>query len=140
MARPSRARPEENRVEAKRPERVPLGTGRNVLTAPKREGYRRRFINVVGDRVAQALAAGYQLVEDNNVYVGDKDAASQNVSLGSGAEVSVDRNGMRAVLMEIPEELAREDDERKARDVDERERAITKKGDEKGYYGGVKIS
>ena len=140
MARPSRSNPEVTSVEAKRPKRVPLGAGRNVLTAPKRDGYRRRYINDVGDRIERAIAAGYQVVDDKGVYVGDKDAASQNVSVGTGAEVSVSQDGMRAVLMVLPEELAREDDELKMRDIDEKEAAIVNKGDEEGYYGGVKVT
>ena len=140
MAR-TRQRPEETRVEAKRPEvvekRVPLGAGKNVLTAPQREGFRRRFLNDEGDRIALAKRAGYQVVEDLGVEVGDEDVTNRNVSLGTGAEVTVNRDGMKAILMELPEEYGKEDDERKAKDIDERERSITDKGKQQGYYGDV---
>lgn len=138
MARQISKRPEDNRVEDKRPKRVPLGTGKNVLTAPFREGFRRRFFNDEGDRLKNALLAGYHFVEEN-VLVGDEDVTPRNTSLGARTEVTVFRDGTKAILMEISEELAREDDERKAREIDEGEQAITNKPNEEGYYGSVKI-
>ena len=138
MPRKASKRPEDNRVEDKRVKRVPLGAGKNVLTAPIREGYRRRFINVEGDRVQRALAAGYTVVEEN-LQVGDADVTPRNTSLGASTEVTAFRDGTKTLLMEIPEDLAKEDDERKAREVDRGEAAIKYKPEEKGYYGKIDL-
>ena len=138
MARQISKRPEDNRVEDKRPTRVPLGTGKNILTAPTREGFRRRFFNDEGDRIKRAKAAGYEIVQEN-VQVGDEDVTPRNTALGAMTEVTAFRDGTKAILMEIPEELAKEDDERKAKEINEGEQAITNKPNEEGYYGSVKI-
>lgn len=139
MEKQTSKRPEDNRIEDKRPERAPLGTGKNVLTAPTRPGYRRRFINDDGDRLKNALAAGYTIVGEN-AQVGDEDVTPRNTALGARTEVTAFRDGTKAILMEIPEELALEDDERKARIADAEEEAIINKPNEDGYYGSVKIS
>lgn len=136
--RPEDNRPEDNRVEDKRPERVPLGTGKNVLTAPQRDGYRRRFINDDGDRLKNALAAGYTFVEEN-VQVGDEDITPRNTSLGARTEITAFRDGTKAFLMELPEELAKEDDALKAKAVDSAEEAILNKPNEEGFYGEIKL-
>ena len=38
---------------------------RNILTAPTREGYHRRFVNDTGDRVGQFLNMGWSIVTDD---------------------------------------------------------------------------
>lgn len=85
--------------------RVPLGT-RNVLTAPKKSGFVRRFVNDKGDRVENFKAAGWNVVEDK-VQVGDPKIGRAS-SLGSLVNPDVG-SGQRAVLMELPEDLYNED-------------------------------
>ena len=84
--------------------RVPLGT-RNILTAPKKSGFVRRFVNDKGDRIESFKAAGWDAVED--VQVGD-DKIGKASSMGSMTNPHVG-GGQRAVLMEIPEDLYNED-------------------------------
>jgi len=85
--------------------RVPLGT-RNVLTAPKKSGFVRRFVNDKGDRIENFKAAGWNTV-DENVQVGDPKIGRAS-SLGSLVNPHVG-GGQRAVLMELPEEIYNED-------------------------------
>jgi len=92
-----------------RPVRVPLGT-RNVLTAPKRKGYVRRFVNIEPGRIEQFEAAGYTVVKEN-VQVGDP-KIGKNLRPGSGVSLPVG-GGTSTVLMEIKEEYYKEDQKAK---------------------------
>ncbi len=81
--------------------RVKLGT-RNILSAPKKAGFVRRFVNDIGDRVQIFKEAGWNTVDDVN-QVGDPKLGRPTL-IGSGANPHVG-GGQRAVLMEIPEEF-----------------------------------
>ena len=81
--------------------RVKLGT-RNILSAPQKPGFVRRFVNDTGDRVQLFKEAGWNTVDDVN-QVGDPKLGTAS-SIGSGANPHVG-GGQRAVLMEIPEEF-----------------------------------
>ena len=85
--------------------RVPLGT-RNILTAPKKSGFVRRFVNDKGDRVENFKAAGWDAV-DEDMQVGDPKIGKAS-TMGSLVNPHVG-GGQRAVLMEIPEDLYNED-------------------------------
>lgn len=85
--------------------RIPLGT-RNVLTAPKKPGFVRRFVNDQGDRIENFKAAGWNVV-DEQLQVGDA-KSGQVGSLGKLTNPHVG-GGQRAVLMELPEDLYNED-------------------------------
>ena len=85
--------------------RIPLGT-RNILTAPKKPGFVRRFVNDKGDRIESFKDAGWNAV-DEDVQVGDPKVGKAS-SMGSLANPHVG-GGQRAVLMEIPEEIYNED-------------------------------
>ena len=85
--------------------RIPLGT-RNVLTAPKKPGFVRRFVNDKRDRIQQFKDAGYSIVEEE-IQVGDAKIGKAS-QLGSNVDVQVG-SGQRAVLMEIPEKYYYED-------------------------------
>jgi len=86
--------------------RIPLGT-RNVLTAPKRDGFVRRFVNDKGDRVQRFKDAGYSIVGDD-IQVGDPKIGRPE-QLGSSVSVPLSGGNQRAVLMEIPEKHYKED-------------------------------
>ena len=120
-----------------RPKRIPLGT-RNVLTAEKKPGYVRRFVNDEGDRVAQFEAAGYEVVREK-MDVGDP-KAGQSSQLGNVVRPPVGA-GTSAVLMEIKEEYYEEDQKAKQDRIDAGEkdmRANLNSGRE-GTYGNVDI-
>jgi len=86
--------------------RIPLGT-RNVLTAPKKDGFVRRFVNDKGDRIQRFKDAGYSIVEDD-IQVGDPKIGKPG-QLGSNVFVPLSGGNQRAVLMEIPEKYYNED-------------------------------
>ena len=81
--------------------RVKLGT-RNILSAPKKAGFVRRFVNDTGDRIQMFKDAGWNVVDDVN-KVGDP-KLGKPTSIGSSANPHVG-GGQRAVLMELPEEI-----------------------------------
>lgn len=81
--------------------RVKLGT-RNILSAPQRPGFVRRFVNDTGDRVQRFKEAEWNTVDDVN-QVGDPKLGKPSL-IGSGANPHVG-GGQRAVLMEIPEDI-----------------------------------
>ena len=85
--------------------RVKLGT-RNILSAPKKAGFVRRFVNDTGDRIQMFKDAGWNVVDDVN-QVGDP-KLGKSTSIGSSANPHVG-GGQRAVLMELPEEIYSED-------------------------------
>ena len=120
-----------------RPVRVPLGT-RNVLTAPKREGYVRRFVNDEPGRIQDFEAAGYTVVKED-IQVGDP-RIGKETEPGSTVKLSAG-GGQKTVLMEIPEKYYREDQKLK------QDRILASENDMKrqlnvrkdGIYGGVEI-
>jgi len=120
-----------------RPNRIPLGT-RNVLTAPEREGYVRRFVNDDGDRVRDFEAAGYSVVR-GDVQVGDL-KAGKDTPLGSVVGKSVGA-GTKAVLMEIKKEWAEEDYRAKQQRITDNEKDMKRQLNthQAGTYGKVDI-
>jgi hypothetical protein len=119
--------------------RIPLGT-RNVLTAPKKHGFVRRFVNDKGDRVENFKAAGWNVVEEN-VQVGDAKVGRAS-SLGSLANPHVG-GGQRAVLMELPEEIYNEDRAASQAEITKVENEIrrnSKSPGKDGLNGSVSIS
>ncbi len=117
--------------------RIPLGT-RNILTAPKKPGFVRRFVNDKGDRIQSFKDAGWaaaKMVES----VGD-DKAGRATSMGSSATPSVG-GGQRAVLMEIPEEYYAADRKASQDAITKVEREIARnKPGQDGLDGQVSIS
>ena len=121
-----------------RPKRIPLGT-RNVLTAPKREGYVRRFVNDEPGRIQQYEAAGYAVVKED-VAVGDPKIGKE-LDPGSSVSLSVG-GGTKAVLMEIREDWYKEDQKKKQDKVLMAENDMKRKLNTRteGVYGGVEIT
>jgi hypothetical protein len=118
--------------------RIPLGT-RNVLTAPKRTGFVRRFVNDKGDRIQRFKDAGYSIVEED-IQVGDEKIGKPN-QLGSS--VSSQGDGQRKVLMEIPEEFYNEDQKIAQDKITAIEKEINRNSTQSeadGLHGKVQIS
>ena len=120
-----------------RVQRVPVGT-RNVLTvAGKEPGYEYRIINDSGDRVQEFLDAGYELVKENSVKVGDKRVNKASAE-GSVSQISVGQ-GQKAFVVRIKKEWYDEDQAAKQQKVNELE-ASTKAKALDGTYGKLEIS
>jgi hypothetical protein len=121
-----------------RTKRTPVN-GRNILTITGKEpGYHYRIVNDAGDRIAQFLEAGYELVDADAVRVGDKRVA-QPTAEGTKAQVSVGK-GDKAFVMRIKDEWYAEDQAAKQAEVDKLELSITKNLAGKADYGTVNIS
>lgn len=128
----------EKKVEQPR-KRIPLGS-RNILTAPKKPGFVRRFVNDVGDRVQMFKDAGWDAVADGTT-AGDV-KLGRPANIGSATNPSVG-NGQRAVLMEIPEEIYAADRAESQAKITEVENQIKRnsRGEGKdGLSGSVTIS
>ena len=120
-----------------RVQRTPIGT-RNILTVKGKDpNYVYRHVNDIDDRISQFQEAGYELVQDESVQVGDKRVNSTS-SLGSAKAVSVGQ-GTKAYLMRIKREWYEEDQARKLSNVAEIERATKDKALD-GTYGDLKLS
>jgi len=129
----------QNATQAKTPatrKRIPLGS-RNILTAPKKSGFVRRFVNDKGDRIQAFKDAGWNPVEDTKV--GD-DKLGRASTMGSMTNPSVG-DGQRAILMEIPEEYYREDYNKSQAAITAVENQIRRNATgSDGLSGEVKIS
>lgn len=121
-----------------RTKRTPIN-GRNVLTVTGKEpGWHYRVVNDAGDRIAQFLEAGYELVDASTVKVGDKRVDSAAAE-GSKAQVAVGK-GEKAFLMRIKDEWYKEDQDAKQVEIKKLEQSITQNLAGKADYGTVKIS
>lgn len=120
-----------------RPTRTSIGQ-RNILTVKGKDpNYHYRIVNDTDDRIAQFIEAGYELVADDTVEVGDK-RVNASSSLGSKKQISVGQ-GTKAFAMRIKKEWYDEDEAAKLRQVAEIERATKAKALD-GTYGELKIS
>lgn len=139
MAESKKAETNEKSTNERSPrKRVPLGS-RNILTAPRRAGFVRRFVNDKGDRIQAFKDAGWALVEETPV--GDPQIGRAS-SMGSLTNPHVGA-GQRAVLMEIPEEYYREDYNAAQAEITKVENEIkrnSKSPGKDGLSGEVKIS
>ena len=119
--------------------RIKLGT-RNVLTAPQKAGFVRRFVNDKGDRIESFKAAGWNAV-DEEIQVGDS-KIGQSLALGSAVNPHVG-DGQRAVLMEIPEKFYEQDRAASQAEITQIENEIkrnSKNPGKDGLAGNVSIS
>jgi len=116
--------------------RTPVGS-RNILTVKGKDpNYEYRIVNDTDDRITQLQEAGYELVSDDAVDVGDK-RVSQGTSVGSKKVFSVGQ-GIKAYVMRIKKEWYEEDQASKQRRVDAQESSIKEKALD-GTYGKLDI-
>jgi hypothetical protein len=114
--------------------RIPL-SGRNVLTVQGKDpNYAYRIVNDEEDRIARFQDAGYELVADEDVTVGDK-RVSKPTAEGTVKQISVG-GGKKAFLMRIRKDWYEEDQKAKQDFVD-RQEATTKQKALSGTYGSL---
>ena len=123
---------------AQRPKRTPI-SGRNVLTVQGKDpGYAYRIVNDSGDRVEMFKNAGWELVDDKDVRVGDRQVNRASAE-GSKAQVSVG-GGQKAFVMRIPKDWYEEDQKAKMERVTELEQSMKKQALTSNDYGKLEIS
>lgn len=118
--------------------RIPLGT-RNILTAPSRPGFVRRFVNDKGDRIQMFKDAGWETVTGAGEAGDDK--LGRATSMGSGTNPHVGA-GQRALLMEIPEEIYHQDIAQSQAEITQVENQIKRNSaseDRNGLSGKIEI-
>ena len=122
-----------------RPTRTPINGTRSVLKIKGQEaGYQYRIVNDEGDRVAQLEAAGYEIVTDPNVQVGDRRVAKATQE-GSPVRVSVG-GGMQGYVMRIRKDWYDEDQANKLKQAAELESQLKRDAKSGADYGDVKFS
>ena len=136
-------------IDSNRPQRVPLHEQkRSILTASNRDpNYVYRFVNDENNpdhssRVESFKLAGYEVVTNTNVKVGDVDG---NESLGTGAVASVG-GGKKAILMRIKKEHYEQDQQVKQKQITDQEKAMLGRkvkatdSDNDGTYGETTLT
>ena len=122
----------------KRVVRKPLfQRGPQTISGDKDPNYVYRFVNDTGSRIEQMKQAGYEIVEDDNLIVGDA-RVSDTTQFGSAKRV-VSKDGTVQFLMRQSKEFYDEDQATKQAHNDEIERAMKQTAQE-GMYGSIKTS
>ena len=120
-----------------RPQRTPVGR-RNILSVKgKDEAYEYRIVNDEFDRIDTFKEAGWEVVSNSDVQVGDK-RVGQTSAVGSEAVVSVG-GGNKAVVMRIKKEWYAEDQEAKQAAVRELEATTRQDAIDGSDYGSLSM-
>ena len=122
----------------KRVVRKPLfQRGPQTISGDKDPNFVYRFVNDTGSRIDQMKQAGYEIVEDDNLIVGDSRVTDANQP-GSAKKV-ISKDGTVSYLMRQKKEWYDEDQAAKQAHNDEIEEAMKKSASE-GMYGSIKTS
>jgi hypothetical protein len=126
-------------TKKQRKKRVPIAGNRDILTVHNKEdGFVYRWVNDVDTRISKFKAAGYEIVDDSTIEVGEHDV-KQASQLGRTVTKGVGK-GVNAVLMRIEEEYYNEDQAAKAETVNATEETLNQNLNElDGKYGGIQI-
>lgn len=106
-------------------ERIPLHEQRDIMSAPDKDGFVRRWVNEkdrYGSRIERFVRAGWRPVTDN-LPIGAEAVVEHNDSLGDIIRKNVGGE-QHAILMEIPQEYYDADQAHKAEKDDAKEQAI----------------
>lgn len=110
--------------------RIPMSTGQQKLSVPDIPGFHLHWMKGTADRLQQAIAAGYEFVDQSETRVtnlslggdarhdGSTDMGSR-VSVLAGEEIGPDGQPVRLYLMKLKEEWHQED---QAKQTDSSER------------------
>ena len=123
-------------ANVKRPTRTPLGQRGRLNVSGKEPGFQYRIVNDNEGRVQDFIDAGYEIVTDNKVSVGDKRIANPTQE-GSPVKVHVGA-GQQAYLMRIKDEWYKEDQDVKQAQINELEESM--KTQSKADYGSITIT
>lgn len=106
------------------------------LHAEKREGFKRRWVNLNPHSVQKAIELGYEKVK-NTTLRGDSVQVENSDDLSNYC-VNTDKNGKKQILMECPEEIYYENQSIKQEIVNDNEASI-KPVNDKDRYGYLEI-
>jgi uncharacterized iron-regulated protein len=123
-------------VTEKRVHRKPLHQqGPQSISGEKDPNFHYRIVNDTGSRIHAFQQAGYELVTDDDIVVGESRVSSAG-ELGSAKRI-ISNDGTTSFLMRIKKEYYDEDQKVKQDRIDELERSMK---DEKSqdFYGKVK--
>ena len=126
-----------SKARSGRVKRTPLGRGGRLEVGELDDKFYYRFINDTDDRIARAVAAGYEHVPADEVQFATKRVGDSG-EVGSNSVVSVGA-GTKAFLMKLPKEFREEDIKAKHDEIRQREAAL-KNPDLEGAYGKLDIS
>lgn len=122
----------------KRVVRKPLfQRGPQSISGDKDPNFVYRFVNDTGSRIDQMKQAGYEIVEDDNLIVGDSRVTDPSQQ-GSGKRV-ISKDGTVSYLMRQKKEWYDEDQASKQAHNDEIEKSMKQQASE-GMYGSIKTS
>lgn len=122
-----------------RPTRTPINGVRSRLGVTGKEpGFQYRIVNDTPGRIQEFIEAGYEIVQDTSVSVGDKRIANPTQE-GTPVKVHVG-GGNNAYLMRIKEEWYKEDQAAKLATVDEVEQGTKQRAKEEKFYGELKLN
>jgi len=123
-------------VVEKRVHRKPLHQqGPQNILGEKDPNFHYRIVNDTGNRIEAFQQAGYELVTDDDIIVGDSRVSSAG-DLGSSKRI-ISGDGNTAYLMRIPLEYYQEDQKAKEEKIKDQERSM-KDESSQGLYGNIK--
>lgn len=111
--------------------RVPFGSARSKMTVPNRAGFVRRFFIDAGTRIREALAAGWDFVEDQEKKLGVGDGpVTSNTNMGTSVSMVTGKdsqgNPQHSYLMETREDWYNEDQKKKLEILKDTDSAIAR--------------
>ncbi len=110
--------------------------GPQAINGERDPAFEYRFVNDTGSRISNFKEAGYEIVTDETLRVGDS-RVSDSSELGT-AKRSVSNDGTVSILMRIKKEYYKEDQDAKLAAVAETEGAMHKTAS--SDFGSIKIS
>lgn len=121
----------------KRVTRKPLHQrGPLTISGEKDPEFQYRFVNDIGSRIHQMKEAGYELVTDDDMVVGE--ARVSDPSAQGSAKRVVNKDGTISYLMKQKKEWYDEDQAAKQAHVDELEQSMKNEASQ-GMYGSIKM-
>jgi len=121
-----------------RPERVSMADQpRNILTVLNKEAeFHYRWTNDTNDRIARMEKAGYEVVTNGDLTIGDASVNSLKGDRNSPVTRPVGR-GITGVLMRIKQEWYDEDQAKKHEEIDENELQMVAEHKQDRYGKGI---
>jgi hypothetical protein len=128
-----------SRVQEKRVARKPMfQRGPQSIAGEKDPNFEYRFVNDTGSRVTNFQSAGYELVQDEEIVVGDSRVFDPS-DLGS-AKCVTSNDGTKSYLMRIKKEWFKEDQAAKQGQINETEKAMKSDASRASDYGSLKMN